>query len=271
MEIFKEIIDNSTSSDGDLQVALCEKCGTPRQTIKEFLGRKRLLPIACQCKREEILAEEMKEKRRLEQERLSKIALNSLLSPEMRAKNFDNWDFELGNNMIYSTATKYVAKADEMIADNIGLLMIGSVGNGKSFTACCIANALVDKGVSVIFCNFDAILNRIKSTFNSKEDEYSILKTLNSAQLLVLDDLGTETISEWSKSKLYNIVDYRYREKKTTIVTTNLSQEQLISLYGDRTFDRLREMCVPLKFRDKSFREEKAVETRNKYKELMSK
>ena len=63
MEIFKEIIDNSTSSDGDLQVALCEKCGTPRQTIKEFLGRKRLLPIACQCKREEILAEEMKEKR----------------------------------------------------------------------------------------------------------------------------------------------------------------------------------------------------------------
>ena len=82
---------------------------------------------------------------------------------------------------------------------------------------------------------------------------------LKNASLLILDDLGAENNTEWSKEKIYEIIDSRYRQSKPMIITTNLTKDQLRDKLtsGDgvtRTYDRLIEMCTPIEVKGPSKR-----------------
>ncbi|OSB05139.1 ATP-binding protein, partial [Clostridium botulinum] len=114
-------------------------------------------------------------------------------------------------------------------------------------------------------------LNRIKETYNTwgKEGEETILKSLSNADLLIIDDLGTEQDTDWAKSKIYNILDSRYRNGLPLIVTTNLPLRELENRYEKRTYDRILEMCTPVFNDGKSIRVEKAKEKTQILKELL--
>ena len=150
-------------------------------------------------------------------------------------------------------------------------MLQGRPGNGKTYLSNCIANYLLDVFTPVISISINNLLDRLKQNYNrwEKEGEAELIKSITKADLIILDDLGTEKPTDWAISKVYSIIDAIYRAKKCLIVSTNYSLQQLRDQYGDRTISRLEEMCTTIEIKDKSFRQDMAEENRNKLRTLI--
>lgn len=149
---------------------------------------------------------------------------------------------------------------DSVRAQNMGLLLWGGVGTGKSFFAGCIANALLAQGVPVLMTNFAKILGAVTGMYGMERQKF--LSSLNTYSLLILDDLGAERDSEYALEQLFGVVDSRYQSRKPMIVTTNLTLEELkhpSDLAYERIYDRLLERCVPVKMKRGSRRSGKVA------------
>ena len=119
------------------------------------------------------------------------------------------WTFDKDNgaNPVMKVARDYIAKWSEVLQNNVGLLLWGDVGTGKTFFAACIANALIEQNVSVRMTNFSSILNDLFS----ESDKNKYLDRLNDHNLLIIDDLGIERGTEYALEQVYNIIDTRYK------------------------------------------------------------
>jgi DNA replication protein DnaC len=105
-----------------------------------------------------------------------------------------------------------------------GLLLIGSIGVGKTHLAVGMIQALIrDKGVPCLFCDYRELLKEIQNSYNPavQATELEILKPVVEAEVLVLDELGAVKSSEWVWDTVSYILNSRYNEQKTTIITTN--------------------------------------------------
>ncbi|MBU5454833.1 ATP-binding protein [Caproiciproducens sp. MSJ-32] len=117
--------------------------------------------------------------------------------------------------------------------------------------------------LKVIFANLLKIILTLTYAENFKKIKEEGLG------LLVIDDLGTEQGTEWSLSKIYTILDSRYRKKLPTIVTSNYSLGQLKERYGERIVDRLIEMCINIENKNPSIRKIKAEENKEKLRGML--
>ena len=153
---------------------------------------------------------------------------------------------------------------------NIGLLLFGDVGTGKSFLAGCIANALLEQDVPVLMTNFPTILNRMTGLFGS--DRADFLASLNAYDLLILDDLGAERGTEYALEQVFAVIDARYRSRKPLVVTTNLTLDALKhpdDLAHARIYDRILEICAPILFGGENLRVEKANEMKTAARNIL--
>lgn len=163
-------------------------------------------------------------------------------------------------------AKTYVDRWAEMKEKNLGLLIWGNVGTGKTFFAGCIANALIEKGIPVVMTNFSKIINTLTGIFSEERNRY--LESLVKCELLIIDDLGIERNSEFALEQVFSVIDSRYRSKKPLIVTTNLTLDEIQNpenLAKARIYDRILELCVPVKINNANIRKQNAAE---KLKEL---
>jgi len=272
MESVNQILEkNSEVKESDFKK--CEKCGEPLQKRIQPEGFKSyVVPVNCSCKNAESKSKEVDEANAEKQIRLKRIIKNSLMDEKFRSCTFEAWDFNKGSKKMYNMGKKYSEDFKKMKDKSIGLLIYGEPGNGKTHTVSCIANALLNNGVPAICVNISGLLNRIQETYKNhgKEGEADILRGLANADLLIIDDLGTESISDWSVSKVYNIIDNRYRNGLPLIITTNLKLAELKETYHERTYDRLLEMCTPVINDGKSLRVDKGKEKTAILKELFS-
>ena len=140
-----------------------------------------------------------------------------------------------------------------MRAPGFGLhfLQIGVVkGLGKTHLSLAIANEVIKKGVSVIYTSAPQILSKLEREhfnyrYNDQEDTFnSLLK----CDLLILDDLGTEFVSDFTRSCVYNLFNSRILANKPMIISTNLQLEELITTYSQRFVSRLIGSCDRLDF-----------------------
>lgn len=238
-------------------IDICPTCGEPIGKIVNMIGKTYIVPRMCKCKKEAFERDREHSEAIEKQVRLQQIFNNSLMTKEFKNLNFDKWDHSLANEKMYNLGVKYVKEfKTKAFKNNIGLLIYGNPGNGKTFLSGCIANALMNNFIPVVCVSSIGLLERIKSSFNKYGDQgvESILNCLDNADLVILDDLGTENNTDWSRATIYQIIDSRYRRKKPMIVTTNLSKYQLKKRYDvdnskelGRTYDRLaNEMCQPI-------------------------
>ena len=186
-------------------------------------------------------------------ERMQRLNIFKSMCFEGSAMYNCTFENDKGINPVMSKAKIYVDKWNEMYSKNIGCLLWGDVGTGKTFFAACIANALIEKGVSVKMTNFASILNDLFS--EAHKNEY--IERLNNHNLLIIDDLGMERNTEYALEQVYNVIDSRYRTKKPLIVTTNLSITEIkdtTDTAHKRIYDRILEMCIPIKFDGESIR-----------------
>ena len=135
----------------------------------------------------------------------------------------------------------YVDTYHERRANNEGLMFMGDTGTGKTFYACCIANALIRKGVAVWVTTMQPLLR--KAGDFSKADE--VMRQVQSIDLLILDDFGTSQNSARNLDLMFEIIDTRARSGLPLIITTNLAPHDFKEppLELKRIYSRIKEMC----------------------------
>ena len=191
-------------------------------------------------------------------ERMQRLNMLKSLCFEDHALYSWAFDKDNGKNPIMWMARDYVDKWSDALSDNMGLVLWGDVGTGKTFFAACIANALVEQNVSVKMTNFSTILNDLFT----ESDKNKYLNRLNDHSLLIIDDLGIERGTEYALEQVYNVIDTRYKSGKPLIVTTNLTLDELktpVDIPHKRIYDRVLGMCVPVMFNGVNFRKEEAA------------
>ena len=255
----------------DSTLMICSNCGEPIQKEIELLGKVRVVPIACSCKKAKLEKQREKDLNTEKQERLKRLFSSSLMDKKFMKETFEAWDHKKGSEQMFNIGNKYCENFKAAKKEGLGFLIYGPPGNGKTYLSNCIANNLLNKGIPVICLSINALLERIQKTYSSwgKEGERDILNTLAYADLLIIDDLGTEQLTDWSATKIYNIIDSRYRNGLPIIVSTNKSLSELKDMYHVRTVDRLFEMCTPLKNGAESIRKEQAKEKTNLLRKIL--
>ena len=131
------------------------------------------------------------------------------------------------------------------------LLLYGETGLGKTFLCNCIAKELLDKGNTVLYIPAGQLFRMIeKQRFRKEDDEaqQDTMEDLLSVDLLIIDDLGTEFGTILSSAELFHIINNRMLTKKSVIVSTNLSPDNLIHQYSDRVVSRIVGTYTTLKF-----------------------
>lgn len=265
--------DNRTEGDYISEVdglLYCGKCHTPKQTRVSFQfdgGEKRAVPIACQCEKQ--ATEDAREvARKMDfQRHMSELRKGGITDPAYQLYTFAADDRQ--DPALSDVCHRYVERWAEMEAQNIGILFHGTVGTGKSFYACAIANALVDQCIPAMVTSFPRLLNLLQSTQNRQE----IIDGLDHYRLLVIDDLGVERDSAYAAEQIYSIIDTRARSDKPLIVTTNLPLNELespASMQYKRIYDRILELCpVVLKMTGPSRRVKNAAAKKEAAKALL--
>ena len=253
-----------TGEDGLLY---CGKCRTPKQFRMEAPPLEgRLLPHPCRCEQERLDREAAEQEARRHHQAVADLKRRGFTDPAMRGWTFAN---DNGKCPQMKHAHFYVENWTAMQEENIGYLLWGGVGTGKSYFAGCIANALMEQEVAVRMTNFALILNDLTASFKGR-NEY--IARLCRAPLLILDDFGMERGTEYGLEQVYNVVDSRYRSRRPLIVTTNLSLQDLQHPQDTahaRIYDRLLEMCAPIRFSGENFRRATAQDKLARLKNLM--
>lgn len=167
------------------------------------------------------------------------------------ANKFPGEDMTPRENMvdIVGIAEGFIDRFDEANGEN--LLFYGTTGLGKTFLCNCIAKALLDKNKIVIYQTAFTILDILerrkfgKDTSEVNDYQYNLLFD---ADLLIIDDLGTEVTNTFTNAEIFNIVNTRIIAGKKTLISTNLTPSEISDIYSDRVFSRILARFAPLKF-----------------------
>lgn len=156
-----------------------------------------------------------------------------------------------------------MAFAMEYPAVDRGLLLMGSVGVGKTHLAVSILKGLTERGFSCLFYEFGSLLKEIQDSYNAntQSSELGVLAPVLNADVLVLDELGASKPTDWVRDTMAHVINTRYNEKKFTIFTTNYlderpndREETLEDRIGVRVRSRLYEMCKTIMMDGKDYR-----------------
>jgi DNA replication protein DnaC len=150
----------------------------------------------------------------------------------------------------------YVRDVGGKLDNGKGLWLFGDVGTGKTSLAMLVSKAALEAGRSVAIYSMPRLLSDIKETYEDRsETSYmQLFERLVGVDLLHIDDLGAEKRTEWVLEQLYSIINERWQEQRSVIVTTNLIDvDELRDQIGPRTVSRLHEMCdlIPIMGRDR--------------------
>ena len=251
---------------GEDGLLYCEKCHTPIQCRKEAFGKMRTLPCTCKCRQEA-----MKREKEEAEAREQMMKIQRLKSTGIQERHLLDWRFDVAeDNETIRRARNYVANWKKVRAENLGLLLWGDVGTGKSYAAACIANALLEQAVPVLMTNFSKILNQMGTMYT--EERYQYIASFNHYPLLIIDDLGIERSTEYAKEQVYAVIDERYKANLPLIITTNLTISEIRNpenVADARIYSRVLEMCTPIQVRGSDRRQSAGREKQERVKAVL--
>ena len=206
---------------------LCDRCGG-----SGYVGS-----TMCECLRELCRQEQKKE--------LTVLNVGRETFDQFRLDYYpDRVDPKLGVNIrklmeqTFRTCKRYAQSFTERSPN---LLFSGSTGLGKTFLSACIARTVADNGYSVAYETASHLFSKMeRAKFSADEDARQETEKYFQCDLLIVDDLGTEMGGQFTTSALYTIVNDRLLAGKPTIISTNLTNEELEKRYSAQICSRLR-------------------------------
>lgn len=175
---------------------------------------------------------------------------------------FDNYRVALPEQQAILDVCRDYADQFEQRASRDGscLILCGNPGTGKNHLAAAIAREVLAKGYSVLQVTAHAMVARIRQTWRSAGDddtELDVIRKFADVDLLIVDEIGKSFGSEGERVHLFDVIDYRYREMKPTLILSNEDAKGIERTMGEATFDRLCQNGKLLRFGWQSYRRSK--------------
>lgn len=182
----------------------------------------------------------------LRQQEISILYAQSNIQDMIARENFStlSYEYHQGEDLEHFEGAVKICKSfvEDFQREYRNLFLYGTVGTGKSFLSGCIAKELLAAGHSVIYFSsaglFDT-LARYAFDGKAKETLYNFYEDLYNCELVIIDDLGTEMTNHFVAAQLFACLNERHLRRKSTIISTNLSLEELRDRYSDRIFSRI--------------------------------
>jgi DNA replication protein DnaC len=182
--------------------------------------------------------------------------LGTGIPKRFRGVGFDRQPIADMDKGLLTPVRAFIRNIDHNLEEGRGFWFFGDVGTGKTSLAMLVSKSALEAGRSVAIYSMPRLLADIKETYEDRSERsyMQLFERLCSVDLLHIDDLGAEKRTEWVLEQLYAIVNERWQEQKSMVVTTNLlDPEELRAQIGARTVSRVTEMCVqiPIMGRDR--------------------
>lgn len=192
-----------------------------------------------------------KECKCMKKRRIEKMYTLSNIHENMKEQNFEKFDSSLfSKEPILNGVSPYdrILEISDTCREGIAgmektpfyALFMGGVGLGKTFLCSCLAKFAMEMGYSVVYATaYDIADVLVKVKFNrATGEDYETLDLINSCDLLIVDDLGTEGINSATNTEIFTVINNRLLNKKSLIISTNLSLKDINRIYGERVFSR---------------------------------
>lgn len=245
---------NADEADGDYRgsdgILRCGVCKQPKEMSVSIWGEgapPAVVRILCKCQQEkqdkEDAAMRLRQKKIRNAEALEAMAELDAVMPI----TYDFSQYDGGSDKNRDQAKYYADHFDRMLRENIGMMLYGDTGRGKTFYSESIASELADKGYLVVYTRIPKLVTAMNAD-NGRERHY-ITRMIERADLLIIDDLGVERETDYMLEQVDGIINTRYKAKKPLLITTNLSPYVLINsedINHRRPYERIMEMCKPV-------------------------
>jgi DNA replication protein DnaC len=174
-------------------------------------------------------------------------SLSAVIPRRYRSVSFETPPVTEIEPRIVAATRRFASRIDHQLDGGRGLWFMGPPGTGKTTLAMLVSKAALDAGRSVAIYSLPRLLNEIRETFRAERSHTALLRKLTAVDLLHIDDVGAEKSNEWVLEELYSIVNSRYEDERSIVITTNiLDRDELREQITSRTVSRLTEMCDEL-------------------------
>jgi DNA replication protein DnaC len=174
-------------------------------------------------------------------------SLSAVIPRRYRDVAFDRPPVTDIERSIVRAVRDFTDRIDDHLDKGRGLWLMGPVGTGKTTLAMLVSQAALKAGRSVAIYSLPRLLNEIRDTHRAERSHVDLLDRLTAVDLLHIDDVGAERTTDWVLEELYSIVNARYEDERSMVITTNiLDREALREQITERTVSRLTEMCDEL-------------------------
>jgi len=199
--------------------------------------------------------EEAKRARSLQQmrsQKLKEIVGAAGIPPRFSSRSLDDYGAtEPGQRIALSVCRRFAATWPEQYRKGGSLVFTGGPGTGKTHLGCAIANEIMAQHMAtVVFGAVSTLIRSVRSTYNKSSDrtETQAIADLLLPDLLIMDEIGAQTGSDHELQLLFEIINSRYQNLRSTILISNLNQEELRKFLGHRVMDRFNECGTVLAF-----------------------
>jgi DNA replication protein DnaC len=173
-------------------------------------------------------------------------SLSAVIPERYKEVAFDRFPVTEIEPQIVAATRRFVNKIDTNLDAGRGLWFMGPVGTGKTTLAMLVTKSALEAGRSAARYSLPGLLSQIRKTFDTGSHN-DLLERLTAVDLLHIDDIGAEQTTPWVLEELYSIINARYEEQRSMLVTTNIQDRQMLcEQITERTVSRLTEMCEEL-------------------------
>lgn len=221
----------------------------------EHEGAKPMLSSCPTCSAERAAREQARDRQRELEAKRAKIARltdRAMIPARFADRTLDNYRTDgTGQARALKIAKRYAETFTDDANRGTSLVLAGKPGTGKTHIACGIAKELIEKHEkSAVFLTVLQALRHIKDTYrrDSEKSEADAVNDLLAPDLLIMDEVGAQLGSEHEKMLMFEIINERYQDCRSTILISNLNADELTLFLGDRVMDRFRESGAVIAF-----------------------
>lgn len=242
MKGLNDLLDDLPEADIE-EVGKCEKCS---RSIYKIDGEE----VGCEC---DVIKESQDQ---VKAQKVKGFSDNSIITDFYKAKRLRDYKTETDEQInAKEVAKNYILNFDEHLKLGDNLLFQGSFGTGKTHIAASIRNALVERYYKVFYITLPEYLSEVKRAFKDGDRQYVFDRMIKECDLLVLDDVGANRMTDFEISEFFKIVDAR--TGKCTIYTTNLNSKDFNANYDiRRVFSRMMHNTKVVVLNGKDYRQE---------------
>ena len=170
-------------------------------------------------------------------------SLSAVMPKRYRDVAFERWPVTEIHRPAVDATRRFALNVEKHLDAGEGLWYMGPVGTGKTTLAMLVSKAALEARRTVAIYSLPRLLNDIREVHRSDQSHVALLDRLTAVDLLHIDDVGAERTTDWVLEELYSIVNARYEDQRSMVITTNLYPTDLATQIGERIVSRLTEIC----------------------------